>query len=155
MIARINPKIIEYNEKFQCFCRKPYYNHPAGCPNYAKKQGCPPDQPLIDRVLNFKKPVFVICTSFDIGNHAKRMKKMHPGWNERQAYCCLYWQPKARKAQRDEEKKAVEQHKIEKIIRSPEAHGVNITSLMKNLKISLEWPPRKITRIVSLGGSKA
>lgn len=151
MIIKINPKILECEHKFQCFCRRPYPNHARGCPNHAKKQGCPP-QPLINYVLNFKKPVYVVYTEFNIAQHAEKMKKLHPNWSERQIYCCLYWQPKARKAQRQEESKALKQYNLDIVIKSPEAYGVNVDSLMKKLKINLEWPPRKITRIVSLAG---
>ena len=32
--------------------------------------------------------------------------------------------------------------------------GINVDKLMKKIGIELEWPPRKITRIVSIAGYK-
>jgi len=152
MIIKINPEIIKYNKKIQTLCVNKYPQHPKGCPNYGKKQGCPPNTPLINNILNFDKPVYLIYTEFNIGEHAQKLKQKHPDWSERQIYCCLYWQPKARKFQRQEEERAKKEYNLEKITNSPEAHGINVGLLMKKIGINLEWPPRKITRLVSLGG---
>lgn len=152
MIFKLNSKIIPYSKEIQKLCRNPYYQHPMGCPNYDKKESCPPNQPLIDMVLDFSKPLYIIYTEFDIGEHAEKMLEKHQEWSERQAYCCLYWQPKAKKIQRIEETKAVKEYGVTKIVNSPEAYGVDVTGLMENIGVILEWPPRKITRLVSLGG---
>lgn len=152
MITKISPLLISYKKGIQSLCRNHYPNHPKGCPNYGKKDGCPPNQPLISEVLNLRKGVYLIYTEFDVGKHARRMQKMHPDWSKRQVYCCLYWQPTARKIQREEETKAKEEYGLGKIVDSPEAHGVNLSLLMKNIGVELEWPPRKITRLISLGG---
>jgi len=152
MIVPINPKEIPLNIDSPKFCCKPYPNHPKGCPNYGKKNGCPPNVSSLNKILDFNKEVFFIYTDFDIGSHAKKMKKMHPDWSERQIYCCLYWQPKARKMQRQEEARCKKEKSIDLILTSPEAMNVNVTSLMKKVGVNLEWPPRNITRVVSLGG---
>lgn len=153
MIVQINPKDISYLDA-EKFCLKPYPNHPKGCPNYGKKKGCPPNLPKIEELLNFNKNVYLIYTEFNIGEHARRMKKMHPDWSDKQVYCVLYWQPKARKMQRQEEEKARKEKDINLVLTSPEAMGVNIVSLMNKIGVKLEWPPRKITRLVSIGGMK-
>ncbi len=153
MIIQVNPKEFSYLDA-EKFCCLPYLNHPRGCPNYGKKEGCPPNIPKVDEVLDFNKDVYLIYTEFNIGEHAERMKKLHPKWTGRQIYCCLYWQLKARKLQRQEEEKSIKEKGINLILNSPEANGVNITSLMRKVGIKLEWPPRKITRLVSLGGTR-
>ncbi|MBN1377258.1 hypothetical protein JW949_02900 [Candidatus Woesearchaeota archaeon] len=158
MIIKINPEIIPYRRKIQALCKVPYYGHSRGCPNYAKKEGCPPGQLLINKVLDFKKDIFVIYTVFCVGEFAERMGKKHPDWNDRQNYNPRYWQPTARKFHRMEENKALEETGIEKIINSPEAHGVDLTGLMKEIGIRLKWdwpPEHKRTNkvyIISLGG---
>lgn len=164
MIEKIDPKIIVYSIKIQHICRRPYYKHRKGCPNYNKKDGCPPNQLLINNALDFEKDLYVIYTEFPVGKFAKRMRIRHPGWSLRQIYNPMFWQPQARKIQRIEEAKAVEENNLTKIITSPEAHGVNITELMKNIGISLKWkwPPEHMLEnkaylnntvyLVSLGG---
>ena len=126
MIIRIKPEAVEYSRSIQGLCTRPYYAHSKGCPNYRKKNGCPPNQPLIDKVLDFNKDLFLIYTEFNIRKHAKRMRKMHPEWTERQIYNCRLWQPTARKMQRQEEERARKEHNLTDIIGSPEAHGVKL-----------------------------
>jgi predicted metal-binding protein len=154
MILKINPQELSFLNA-EKLCRAAYPNHRKGCPNYHKKEGCPPNLLSLENVVDFKKDVYLIYTDFDIGKHAERMKELHSNWTERQLYCCLYWQPKARKAQRAEELRCKNEKDISLVLRSPEAHGVNVHSLMKKVGVNLEWPPRKITRIVSLGGTKS
>jgi len=154
MIVEINPEIISFEKKFQFLCRHPYHNHSRGCPNYGKKVGCPPDQPLIDKIFDFQRKIHLIYTEFDLAAHAKKMRALHLDWSEHQIYCVLYWQPKARQFQRQEEEKAMLKFNLDYICRSPEAHGVNVTELMEQIGVILEWPPRNITRLVSLGGWK-
>lgn len=152
MIIQINPEIVSYDKSIQGLCRREYYGHKKGCPNYGVKQGCPPGVPLINEVLDFEKDLFLIYTEFDVEAHAQRMWQMHPNWTERQAYNCRYWQPGARKSHRQEEAKAVQECLLTKIVDGPEAHGVDVIALFDNIGMALEWPPRKITRLVSLGG---
>ncbi len=152
MIIKINPKEIPIIKNPDKLCCNPYPNHSRGCPNYNKKAGCPPNVFPLNKTLNLDKDVYLIYTDFNIGKHAERMKKMHPDWSERQIYCCLYWQPKARKSHMEEVEKYKKEKKIDKILNSPEAMGINVSLLMKKAGIELEWPPRKITRLVSLGG---
>jgi len=154
MIVQINSKEIPFGLDANKLCCNPYPSHKEGCPNYNKKDGCPPNLPHLNDILNFNKKIYLIYTDFDIGKHAERMKKLHKGWSERQAYCCLYWQPKARKMQRAEEEKCKKEKGIDFILNSPEAYGVNVNLLMKKIGVSLEWPPRKVTRLISLGGMK-
>jgi hypothetical protein len=153
MIVELVPETLVIHKKFQDICIRPYPGHRKGCPNYGKKEGCPPNQPLIHEVFDFKKPAFVIYTDFEIGLHAAEMKRRHPAWTERQLYNCLYWQPRARKIHHAEEERALRSFMMERIERCPEAKGLNITETMRTLGVELEWPPRTITRIVSIGGS--
>tara|TARA_Y100000310_G_C20682563_1_gene816837 strand:- start:1351 stop:1878 length:528 start_codon:yes stop_codon:yes gene_type:complete len=170
MIIGIEPELILFNKKIQNLCKTPYYNHRRGCPNYGKKNGCPPNQLLIDEVLDFDKDIYVIYTKFCVGEFAEKMKQRHPEWAKypRQWYNPRRWQPRARKIQSNEEKKAILEYGIDdlnKIVNSPEAHGVNIGNLMKHIGINLKWkwPPNHILAgrkylknfvyLVSLGGA--
>ena len=160
MIISIDSKIIPYEKKIQSFCRLPYYGHAHGCPNYGIKQNCPPDQPLIDKVLDLSQEVYIIYTKFRVGEFAERMRIMHPEWEHqpRQLYNPRRWQESARKDHRLELKKFLIEHTGLTYTSFPEAHGVNLDMLMKRIGIELkwDWPPKhdksNEVYIVSLGG---
>lgn len=146
--------VIEYSAYFQDLCAMRYDGHPRGCPCYGKKDACPPDQPLVDKVLDLSQTVYVIYTEFGVGAHAARMWAKHPKWTVKQAYNLLYWQPKARKEHKVEQIRAFKMPGIQRVVRCPEAHGVHVSALMRDIDVPLEWPPRKLTRLVSLGGAR-
>src|ERR1035437_5810349 len=91
MIIPLQNIIIDH--KMREMCKLPYPNHPNGCPNYNKKKGCPP----ISKMFDLQPPYYAIINEFDLATHVKKMYQLHPMWSERQAYFCVYWQPKARK----------------------------------------------------------
>lgn len=142
-------------------CKAPYTNHPKGCPNYNKKDDCPPKVPLIGKVFDLSKPVFAIWNVYDFKAHTDKMRLAHtniPGrkdWSLRQIECCLYWQGAARKQLRleIEEFKFVNDDVEYLILTTPEACGVNITETMKNIGVLLEWPPKTVTHQVALAGT--
>lgn len=155
MIVRINPKKIPFVPNANKLCCKPYPGHPKGCENFGKKEGCPPNLRALEKIFDFNEDIFLIYYEFNIGKHALKMKRRHPDWSERQIYCCLYWQPKARRLRDKEIEEYKEEKGIDYVTNSPEAYGINVDLLMKKRTgIKLEWPPRKITRLVSLGGTK-
>lgn len=137
-------------------CRRPYPNHPKGCPNYGKKDECPPRAPLLEKVLDLSKPTCVIWNQFPFGDHVERMRSKHPDWSRRQLECCLYWQGTARKQLRQKvfQWYAYQPDGYEWItLYCPEACGLNVTATMRNMGIELEWPPERFTYQVALIGS--
>ena len=138
---------------FQEMCKLPYPGHPKGCPNYGKRRACPPRQRLLPDIFNMTRPLYVICTSFDLKSHVSFLQKTHPTWSRRQLYCCLYWQGKARKNL----KAAAEEFKKNNsgyfVSFCPEAMGVNVSSMMKKVvEVSLEWPVETIAYQVAIAG---
>jgi len=133
-------------------CLRPYSNHSKGCPNYGKRDTCPPKCPEMKDIFNLDKPIYVIWNVFNFKKHCDRIREKHPNWSERQVECCLYWQGTARKALREEIKKFIYNHAHFKIVTCPEAMGVNITKTMKNVDQILEWPPIQKTYQVALAG---
>jgi len=167
MIVKINPQNIVYAKSFQGLCRHPFYGHGHGCPNFNKKQGCPPQAPLVNEALDFSRDVYLIFTEFNVGEFAEKTRQSHPGWkSERQWYNPRYWQLRARKFQRKEEAVAVKNNNLDIILRKPEANGVNVTKLMADYGVvmSWAWPPKHFLEnnkfldnhvyLVSLGGYK-
>jgi len=134
-------------------CCKPYPGHPKGCPCFGKKLGCPPQAPIVDKVLDLSKPVIAVYNAFDLGEHVRQMLDAHPSWSDRQLACCLYWQPRARRELKAEIRKAFNQlHPDMVLLGNPEAAGVNVTATMETCGIYLNWPPQEIAYQVSLIG---
>lgn len=132
-------------------CPQRYPNHTKGCPNYGKKDGCPPKAPLFVEVCDMEQPTFVIWTRFEFGAHVARMKKKHSEWSDLQLKCCLYWQGTARKVLKGEIEEFKRMYPTYQVTRCPEGMGLNITETMKKAGIELEWPPEKYTYQVAVG----
>ncbi len=152
MIIKINPKIINFSKGVQKLCLKKGGSFSHGCPNYGVKEGCPPNQPMIDNVFDFRENIYLIYTEFNVGRFAKHIREKHPGWTDKQCYNPRYWQQGARKEHNLELDNFLEKYPGLEFNKCPEAHGINVDSLMKDIGVNLEWPPRNLTRIVSLGG---
>lgn len=138
-------------------CRRKYPNHPRGCPNFAKKAGCPPQAPMIWDTIDLEQPVYAIWNAFPIGDHMQTMGCRHPEWTERQKANCLYWQPKARKQLRGiigEFLISMGGPREWRVIGCPEAQGVNLTATMKSIGIELEWPPRNLAYQIVIAGRR-
>lgn len=161
MFYKINPII---DNGVRILCLRPYgyngkqWSHPKGCPNFSRKDGCPPQAKLIIELLDFTKPIYAIWNVFDFESHCNRMRKLHPQWSQRQVECCLYWQPKARKQLQEKilefrwrMKRTLRNIKI---LKCPEANGVNVTETMASINEILEWPPQSVTYQIVLAGEK-
>jgi len=110
---------------------------------------------MLADVLDLGRPVYVVWTTFAIGDHARRMKAKHPGWSDRQAYCCLYWQGGARKRLREKLRLALYETNSSRSTFCPEANGVNVTATMASLGIVLDWPPLEVAYQVALIGQRS
>ena len=160
MIAEIQPKDIEYNKKIQQWCLLSYTKHPHGCPNYGHERHlngirydlrprvirvCPPTKVLIDRILDFSKPLYVIYNEFEVGKDAEERrlncpKLKTPGeW-----YNLRYWQNRARAELYSEAAKFLDKNPAAIVDLCPEARGVNLVKLMYKIDVNLKfgsWPP--------------
>jgi len=159
-------------------CCRPYLGHDKGknigCPNFNRKEGCPPKAPLFDNVFDLREPVYAIYNIFDLAAYVQKMKAGHPDWSDAQLRCCLLWQGRARKQLAKHVMEFITAYPrynvsmayyrgIEKdlgpvygriIPASPEAMGVNVTETMANAGIHLEWPPVKVAYQIALAGVK-
>lgn len=155
-IYEIKPII---NVSVRVLCRKSYPNHPKGCPNFGKRDTCPPHAPLLVDFFNMHKKILAVVVDFNLKKHKERMKKLHPGWTEKQCACCLYWQGGVRKKLKEKVDRTIqhyykgEENSIQ-ITDCPEAMGVDVTSTMKNVGVRLEWPPKRIVRKITFIGYK-
>lgn len=146
------------DHSMRALCLHSYPGHPKGCPNFGRREECPPQVKTFEKLFDISKDTYAIVNEFDLKSHVDKMEKMHPGWSYRMLSCLLYWQPSARKQMR----KLIASTKVPKgylIIGVPEAMGINITTTLASAGIDLEWPPIHIVRQVVLvaypiGGNK-
>lgn len=140
-------------------CKRPYTNHPKGCPNYGKKKGCPPQALLLNEVLDLAEPVWAVWVKFDLAAHRERMRGKHPNWSRRQLDCLLYWQGTVLKELRHKVcnfctmRLLYKQSKNLDAYYCPEAMGVNVTETMRQIGVELEWPPKISVRKIALVGT--
>lgn len=147
--AKVKPVI---DRNMRKLCVRPYPLHKKGCPNFNRKEGCPPNCKDIDEILDFKKNIYVIYNKYHFGKHKARMRRLHPNWSKRQVECCLYWQGTARKQLKDKIKVFLHLFPRSTIVACPEASGTNLTATMEQIGIKLEWPPVKYTYQIVLAG---
>ena len=140
--------------KMRQLCLKPYPGHTKGCPNWSKRDICPPRVPLLSDSIDLNFPVYAIYNVFDFAGHVSKMRAKHPKWSDRQVGCCLYWQSAARKQLRKKIKDFLYENPGLTIIQNPEAQGVNITTTMAMVGLKLEWPPENVTYQIVLAGTK-
>lgn len=140
------------------WCRLPYPGHPRGCPNYGKKDGCPPDARSLSDLLVGGGPVWAVWNRFDLAAHAARMLERHSGWSRRQARCVLYWQPGARKQLRVRIQDWLGRFRLGgpwQLVGNPEAAGVDVSATMKQVGLHLLWPPERYAYQIVLVGRPA
>lgn len=148
---KVNPVI---NGTVRKLCYTPYPNHPKGCPNYGKRESCPPQAPYFKSVFDMSKPIYAIYNVFNLGEHVEKMWAKHPGWTDRQLRCVLYWQGTARKRLREKIGEFMLAHPEVDIVETcPEAMGVNVTATMAAVGIELEWPPVNVAYQIALAGT--
>lgn len=166
MFQQIDSKKIVIDKNFLGMCLRPFYGHSKGCPNYGKKEGCPPCKFLENEIMDFNREIYVIYTRFETGVFAEKMRQNHPEWasSPRQWYNPRRWQPTARKMHKQDINSFLRQTNFMYVDSSPEARGVNVTSLMHQVGIDLnwQWPPKheienngyknNYTYVVSLAG---
>jgi len=137
-------------------CCRPYPGHPRGCPNFGTVERCPPRARHLDDVFDLGAPFYVVWSVFQLGDHVRAMREVHPRWSDRQVRCVLYWQGKARKRLREEVTKFREEHpEVDWLVEAtPEAMGLEVTRTMAEAGVALPWPPVEQAFHVALAGKK-
>lgn len=137
-------------------CVRKYRGHPRGCPNFGKRDTCPPKAPLLARVLDLNEPVHCVWNRFNLAAHVNNLNVAHPDWSLYQLRNCLYWQGTARKQLHRRISEMVKRLRFDPVILTcPEACGVNVTATMKSIGVELEWPPKQFAYQVALMGHPA
>jgi len=142
---------LELSEYTWEWCKLPYPNHPYGCPNYGKKEVCPPC-PKINEIMS--EPYMLVAIRFDLESWSKHMKNMHPTWTDRQCRNLLYWQ----KGVLSRLKKYCDGilNANDNMIATyvPEALGVQVFNTVFKYGIKLERNPKKYVYKIAILGFK-
>ena len=134
------------------WCKMHYYNHPGGCPNYGKRNTCPPQAPMFQDFLATCKPMLLVVVGFKLGEHIEIMREHHPDWTKYQLRCVLYWQNTPRKWLRNEIKNALQVYPEMIATECPEAMGVNVIETAKRWYPDIKWTPTDIAYKVAICG---
>lgn len=123
------------------WCKLPYPDHPKGCPNFNKREGCPPNAPNFGELIEW--PYYLVYYKFDLEAQEKRMLQKHPNWSKRQARCCLYWQRRVIKELLADAwglLLELEFHTKDSytVIENPEGAGIDLFKTCKLARIELE-----------------
>jgi predicted metal-binding protein len=141
-----------YMPEVRGLCVKPYPLHPKGCPNFGKKQGCPPSASRLPDVFRLDGRCYAIINGFNLGMHVARMREKHPQWSQRQLECCLYWQGAARSQLEDQIAAFTFEHPEYRVERCPEAMGLNVAETLRSAGLDMEWPPVNVAMQVAFAG---
>ena len=135
------------------WCRLPYPNHPKGCPNYGKKQSCPPfSKPFFEII---EPPFHIVIVCFELETHAQKMKIKHPEWSDRQCRNLLYWQKSVVKKLKREANEFIKSQKDDLVLLEvPEANGVHVFDTCNNVGVTLEREPKIVRKIMIIGKRK-
>ena len=123
------------------WCLQPYPDHKKGCPNYGKREGCPPLAPLATDLI--RDPYYLVYQKFDLAAQEKRLLEKHPNWSKRQARCCLYWQRGFVKGLLIEAwefliQKVYETNECYECVENPEGAGIDLFKTCEQAGIHLE-----------------
>lgn len=148
-LIRVSPVI---DPSVRELCCRPYALHPRGCPNFGKRDTCPPSAPLYSQVYDLARPVWALVNEFDLGAHVEKMRSAHPKWSDLQLRCVLYWQGSARAVQACHIAVVLGLFPGTRAENCPEAMGIDVTKTLSLEGVELEWPPVRIARQVALIG---
>lgn len=165
--AVVYPECILNGKKQHCFncnniencnsprsmCIRPYHNHPKGCPNFGKKEGCPPNIPMFDQVYDLTKPIYLIINEFNLLEHVENMRKIHPDWSSYQLYNSRYWQGKSISINKKVSYAWLNEHPNLVLTNWVENMGVDLVKTLKQVDIDLVFKEKlKIARRISCVG---
>jgi len=133
-----SPNLIMLSEKERLqLCVQPYHKHPKGCPNFGKRDYCPPKaRPFLE--THEKRNAILMIAIFDFKEYIIQRIIEHPEWTNRQLLNQRYWQGHV---------KAYLTHKVlgqrfyewDEYLDNPEAKGINVQETLKQYKHKMTW----------------
>jgi predicted metal-binding protein len=148
-----NKLVIDYRARE--WCKKPYPDHPNGCPNYNKKPECPPQSPLIEDFIKLELSHWFVIVRFDLQRQEERMQDSHPQWSVKMCRNSRYWQNSVRKVLHESCNDFMKGKPELVYTLLPESYGIHVINTVKHLGIPIKVRPKKyVYKIALIGFSK-
>jgi hypothetical protein len=128
---------------FDRWCTLPYPNHIAGCPNFGKRQDCPPEAPYFLDI--YRSRAFVAFLCFDFEKYLEIKKQIHPDWTDKALRNPRHWQDHLRMVLKKSVADTLKMSELSdyEAVYNPEAMSVNVHATCQAVGLELEWPPQK------------
>jgi hypothetical protein len=131
--------VLHDKKEVKRLCTQSYYNHKGGCPNWAKKPGCPPRLPLLNEQYDIDS-IYAIVARFPFKEYIdKKRALIHPDWNNRELVNQRHWQGHLRSLVFNYWDRVKGDFPNHKFIKNPEGQGVNLQESLKQVGIDLDW----------------
>ncbi len=150
----IGPVEVDCDPSMIAHCLDPYPRHPHGCPNWGKKEGCPPHVRFFPHV--YSTDVHIAAVRFNFADYLELRHRDHPSWTDRALRNPLYWQGHIRHELNQFLFEYLSTHpEIHgEIVFNPEAMGVNLFVTCKKAGLNLEQTPRNNVYKIALIANK-
>lgn len=119
-------------------CRQAYYKHPKGCPNYNKREDCPPNTRHIFQQYD-PLSIHILCVKFPFLEYISLKELQHPDWTVRALANQRHWQGHLKAQIRDFWEDIKDEYPQYKLIENPEGQGVNLVQTLSQYDINLQW----------------
>ena len=158
VIIPLNAVYIDERSRDGTWCCAPYPNHPKGCPNFGKRDSCPPRAAKFEDIVDINKPLFAAIVRFDLKEHAQKMFERHKEKHkDEESYKSmprgmqrnvLYWQNTVRKQLKRiayNVKGLLDDYIVLEI---PEANGVNVFKTMAAHGLKMKTDPDIVYKVM-------
>lgn len=134
-----NASLVLHNMKtVHRLCTQPYYKHKRGCPNFNSKEGCPPGILHISQQYDLSA-INILLIKFPFYEYISLKQELHSDWGLRELINQRHWQGHLKSNLNEHWEDIKEGYPEYKVIKNPEAQGVNVEETLKNYDISLNW----------------
>lgn len=133
------PLVLHDMRTVNYLCTKEYPKHKKGCPNFNRKQGCPPNILHISQQYDLES-INMLLVRFPFLYYTDLKQQDHPDWSLRELSNQRHWQNHLKGTLNKYWKNIKKEYPEYKLIRNPEGQGVNVEETLKELNIELQWP---------------
>lgn len=133
------PLVLHDMSTVYSLCTQNYYLHKYGCPNFGEKEGCPPNVLHISQQYDLDS-INILLLKFPFESYISQKKELHPDWSMRALCNPRHWQNHLKTSLNEYWNSIEEKYPEYKLIKNPEAQGVNVEKTLKQLDIDLQWP---------------
>ena len=119
-------------------CTQQYYKHKKGCPNFNRKNGCPPTIYHISQEYDLSS-IHLLYVKFPFLDYISKKGEIHSDWNLRQLANQRHWQGHLRSSLDMYWGSIRKDYPYYRKISNPEGQGVNVEDTLKQYDIQLDW----------------